>query len=143
FVEYAKSDVEDILIKITATNRGPERAALRVLPTIWFRNTWGWGGDDPHPDMRQVAGGMELDHPSLGKRWLYCEGAPELLFTENETNFKRLFRVDSPCACVKDGINDYIVNDRKDAVVPEPMGTRPGAHYNLEVPAGARVSIPL
>jgi hypothetical protein len=143
FVEYAKGDVEDILIKITATNRGPERAALRVLPTIWFRNTWGWGGDDPRPDMRQVAGGVELDHPSLGKRWLYCEGAPELLFTENETNFKRLFGVDSPCACVKDGINDYIVNDRKDAVVPEPIGTKAAAHYKLEIPAGASVTIRL
>src|SRR5499433_696378 len=141
FVEYAKGDVEDILIKITATNRGPDKAALRLLPTIWFRNTWSWGDDDPRPDMRQVAGGVELDHPGLGKRWLYCEGSPELLFTENETNFKRLFGVDSPCACVKDGINDCIVNDRKDAVVPEPMGTKAAAHYKLEIPALASVTI--
>jgi Glycosyl hydrolase family 63 C-terminal domain len=143
FVEYAKGDVEDVLIKITATNRGPEAAALRLLPTIWFRNTWSWGDDDPHPDMRQVPGGIELDHPSLGKRWLYCEGSPELLFTENETNLKRLFGVENRCAWVKDGINDYVVNGRRDAVVQEPMGTKAAAHYKLQIPAGASVTIHL
>src|SRR5215510_5049986 len=109
FVEYAKGDVEDILIKITATNRGPDTAALRLLPTIWFRNTWSWGDDNSRPDMRKVNGGVELDHPSLGKHWLYCESGPELLFTENETNRKRLFGVENSCVCVKDGINDCIV----------------------------------
>ena len=143
FVEYAKGDVEDILIKITATNRGPERAALRVLPTIWFRNTWSWGDHDERPDMRQVAGGIELNHPSMGKRWLYCEGAPELLFTENETNRQRLFGVENPSACVKDGINDYIVHGQKDAVAPESMGTKAAAHYKTEVPAGGSVTIRL
>jgi len=143
FVEYAKGDVEDILIKITATNRGPERAALRVLPTIWFRNTWSWGDHDERPDMRQVAGGIELDHPSICKRWLYCEGAPELLFTENETNRQRLFEVENPSACVKDGINDYIVHGQKDAVAPESMGTKAAAHYKTEVPAGGSVTIRL
>src|SRR6201982_480061 len=69
FVEYAKGDVEDILAKITATNRGPETAPLRLLPTIWFRNTWSWAGDEARPDMRQVQGGIELDHTALGKRW--------------------------------------------------------------------------
>src|SRR5262244_1069025 len=143
FVEYAKGDVEDILIKITATNRGPEAAALRLLPTIWFRNTWSWGDDDLRPDLRQVAGGIELDHPSMGKRWLYCEGAPELLFTENETNRQRLFGVENPCPCVKDGIHDYIVNGQRDAVAPELMGTKAAAHYKLEIPAGASVTIRL
>jgi len=89
FVEYAKGDVEDILIKITATNRGPEAAPLRLLPTIWFRNTWSWATDEARPDMRQMPGSIELAHPTLGKRWLYCEGSPELFFTENETNHKR------------------------------------------------------
>jgi hypothetical protein len=143
FVEYAKGDVEDILIKITATNRGPETAALRLLPTIWFRNTWSWCGDEPRPDMRQVPGAIELDHPDLGKRWLYYEGTPELLFTENETNLKRLFGVENRCACVKDGINDYVVSGRKDAVASEPMGTKAAAHYRLEVPAGATVTVRL
>src|SRR5262244_456878 len=143
FVEYAKGDVEDILIKITATNRGPEAAALRLLPTIWFRNTWSWGDDDLRPDLRQVAGGIELDHPSMGKRWLYCEGAPELLFTENETNRQRLFGVENPCPCVKDGIHDYIVNGQRDAVAPELMGTKAVAHYRVEIPAGESVTIRL
>jgi hypothetical protein len=142
-VEYAKGDVEDILIKMTATNRGPETAPLRLLPTVWFRNTWSWAGDEARPDMRQVQGGIELDHPTLGKRWLYCEGSPELLFTENETNHKRLFGVENRCACVKDGINDYVVNGKKDAVAPEPMGTKAAAHYALQIPAGATATVRL
>src|SRR6201998_3849651 len=143
FVEYAKGDVEDILIKITATNRGPEPAPLRLLPTIWFRNTWSWASDEARPDMRQVQGGIEVDHPTLGKRWLYCEGSPEVLFTENETNHKRLFGIENSCACVKDGINDYIVNGRKEAVAPMPMGTKAAAHYKLQVPVGGTVTIRL
>src|ERR1700756_957413 len=143
FVEYAKGDVEDILIQITATNHGPETAALRLLPTIWFRNTWSWAGDEARPDMRQVQGGIELDHPTLGKRWLYCEGSPELLFTENETNHKRLFGVENHCACVKDGINDYVVNGKKDAVVPERMGTKASPHYTLQIPPGETVTLRL
>jgi hypothetical protein len=142
-VEYAKGDAEDILIKITATNRGPDAAPLRLLPTIWFRNTWAWGADEPRPDMRRVAGGVELDHSTLGKRWLYCDGSPEVLFTENETNHQRLFGVENRCACVKDGINDYIVNGGKDAVAPMPMGTKAAAHYKLQVPAGGAVTIRL
>src|SRR6202453_594581 len=134
FVEYAKGDVEDILIKISVSNRGPETARLRALPTIWFRNTW--GGNSTRPVMRQVAGAIELDHPSLGKRWLYSEGSPELLFTENETNFKRLFGVENRSKCVKDGINDYIVHGVKEAVAAESSGTKAAAHYQLEIGVG-------
>jgi mannosylglycerate hydrolase MGH1-like protein/glycosyl hydrolase family 63 len=143
FVEYAKGDVEDVLIKITARNRGPEPAALRLIPTIWFRNTWSWGGDDPRPDLRQIPGGIELDHPALGKRWLYCEGSPELLFAENETNQKRLFGIENRYGYVKDGINDYIVHGRMDAVSPQPMGTKAAAHYRVEIPAGASLTMRL
>jgi len=143
FVEYAKGDVEDILIKITATNRGPDPAPLRLLPTIWFRNTWSWGEQEALPDLRQISGGIELDHPMYGKRWLYCEGTPELVFTENETNVKRLYGVENPCSCVKDGINDYIVHGDKDAVVVEPLGTKAAAHYKLQIPAGATVTVRL
>jgi hypothetical protein len=143
FVEYAKGDLEDILIKITATNRGREGAPLRLLPTIWFRNTWSWAHDAERPDMRRIAGGIELDHPSLGRRWLYCDGAPEILFTENETNYKRLYGVENHCACVKDGINDYIVKREKGAVAPVPMGTKAAAHYKLQVPPGGSVTIRL
>ena len=92
FVEYAKADVEDILIRITVANRGPEPARVRLLPTVWFRNTWSWGYDEPRPILKRSGpGAIELQHPALGQRWLYSEGSPELLFTENETNFRRLF----------------------------------------------------
>src|ERR1700730_8621922 len=109
FVEYAKCDVEDILIKITVANRGEESARLRLVPTIWFRNTWSWGSTKARPELRGVAGAIELNHPGYGKRWLYCEGSPELLFTENETNRQRLFNAPESGLCKKDGINDYIV----------------------------------
>ena len=143
FVEYAKGDLEDILIKITATNRGSEAAPLRLLPTIWFRNTWSWVHDAERPDMRRIADGIELDHPDLGRRWLYCDGAPEMLFTENETNYKRLYGIENRCACVKDGINDYIVDGKKNAVAPMPMGTKAAAHYKFKVPPGGSVTIRL
>jgi hypothetical protein len=143
FVEYAKGDFEDILIKITATNRGPEVAPLRLLPTIWFRNTWSWARDAERPDMRRIAGGIELDHPNLGRRWLYCDGEPEILFTENETNYKRLYGIENRCACARDGINDYIVDGKKDAVAPTPMGTKAAAHYKLQVPPDGSVTIRL
>jgi hypothetical protein len=143
FVEYAKGDVEDILIKITVANRGPEAAKLRLLPTIWFRNTWSWGGNEPRPSLRHLSGAIELDHADYGKRWLYCEGKPELLFTENETNLQRLFGVENRTACVKDGINDYIVNNKKDAVAPDQTGTKAAAHYELTVPAGGTVAVRL
>src|SRR5260370_10325341 len=141
FVEYAKGDVEDILIKITVANRGPETARLRLLPTIWFRNAW--GGEATRPDLRQVPGAIELYHPSLGKRWLYYEGSPELLFTENETNFKRLFGVANRFACVKDGINNYIVYAVRQAVADEPIGTKAAAHYRLEIGAGQTATVRL
>ena len=141
FVEYAKVDVEDILIKVNVFNRGPETARLRLLPTIWFRNTW--GGDVARPELRQVPGAIELDHPSLGKRWLYYDGSPELLFTENETNVKRLFGVENRCTCVKDGVNDYIVQGVKEAIATEPMGTKAAAHYQLEIGAGQAATVRL
>ena len=142
-VEYAKGDVEDILVKISATNRGTQAARLRLLPTIWFRNTWSWGSEDPRPGMRQLPGTIELDHPTLGKRWLYCQDSPQLLFTENETNKKKLFGVENSFPCVKDGINDYIVNGVKDAVAAEPTGTKAAAHYELEIGAGQTVTVRL
>jgi len=143
FVEYAKGDVEDILIRISATNLGPETAALRLLPTVWFRNTWAWGDDGARPELRQVSAAIELQHASLGKRWLYWEGSPELLFTENETNVERLFGLDNRWPCVKDGINDYVINRKANAVAAYPMGTKAAVHYKLEIPARATVSVRL
>ena len=87
FVEYAKEGPEDVLVRITVHNRGPEAARLRLLPTLWFRNTWSWGEDDRKPSLREAGPGViQASHHDLGEYWLYCDGGPELLFTENETN---------------------------------------------------------
>jgi hypothetical protein len=141
FVEYAKTAPEDILIQITACNRGPESATLHVLPTVWFRNTWSWGGNVPRPLLRQAAVGNDgsvivAEHSQLGDRYLYCEGEPSWLFTENETNTARLVHVPNRTPYVKDGINDYIVHGRRDAVNAENTGTKASAHYALTVGAG-------
>ena len=138
FVEYAKADVEEILIKINVVNRGPEPAQLQLLPTIWFRNRWAWGdNDDPKPSLRKADAGaaivIELNHFKYGRRWLYCEGAPELLFTENHTNNQRLFGIANSSPYVKDGINDYIVHDVQAAVNPEQVGTKAAANYSLNI----------
>ncbi len=154
--EYAKAGVEDILIKITVTNHGPAEAELALLPTVWFRNTWSWGHDDYRPQARAseslgfkqehgTAGStaIELEHKAYGKRWLLCEGEPELLFTENETNAKRLFGSDNRTPYVKDGINDYVVHGNHDAVNPENSGTKAAALYNLRITPGASVVVRL
>jgi hypothetical protein len=147
FVEYAKADVEDILVKITVANRGPEAANLRLLPTVWFRNTWSWGSNDPRPELHQSRNTsspvVELNHPTFGNRWLHCEGAGELLFTENETNAHRLWGADNATPYVKDGINDYIVQGMVHAVNPQQTGTKASAHYKLTVGAGESVVVRL
>jgi hypothetical protein len=138
FVEYAKASPEDILILITVCNRGSEPATLHLLPTIWFRNTWSWGGDASRPMLQQAGtnGVITVSHPDLGERFLHAEGAAELLFTENETNTQRLVGVSNRTPFVKDGINDYIVHGRQSAVNPEKKGTKASAHYPLNVGAG-------
>ena len=147
-VEYAKAGVEDILIRISVVNRGPESAHLVLLPTLWFRNTWSWGSDEPRPSLRrgkvQGRGALiEVHHPSYGPRWLYCEGSPELLFTENETNYRRLYGGENGSPYVKDGINDYIVHGVKEAVNPERVGTKVAAHYPLTIAPGKTVTVRL
>jgi hypothetical protein len=140
FVEYAKGDTEDILIQITVANRGPEAANLRLLPTVWFRNTWSWGDAKHRPELHQARPApnpvIELNHDRPGNRWLYCEGSPELLFTENETNSQRLFAVKNHTPYVKDSINDYVVHGAKEAVNPEHTGTKAAAQYKLRLGAG-------
>src|SRR6516225_764178 len=111
FVEYAKASAEDICIRITAHNRGPEPAELHLLPTLWFRNTWRWNGGPRRPQLTQINGVkeaavIEAVHDQYGRRLLLCEGTPELLFTENETNATRLYGAENPTRFVKDGIND-------------------------------------
>jgi hypothetical protein len=114
-------------------NRGPEVAQLDLLPTLWFRNTWSWNNGAQKPNLHKLNGAplatVEVNHQELGKRSLYCEGSPELLFTENESNKFRLFGVENDSAYVKDGINDYIVQGEKQAVNPAQTGTKVAAHY--------------
>jgi len=141
-VEYAKAAPDDVLVRITATNRGPESAELHLLPTLWYRNTWSWDAGGPErPTLRaaDTAGGFEViegDHASLGARWLYCEGAPELLFTENDTNVERLYGQPNSCPYVKDSINARVVEGRKDAVNPESVGTKAAAYYRHTLAPG-------
>jgi hypothetical protein len=146
FVEYAKADVEDILIRVKIVNRGPEVAELHLLPTIWFRNTWSWNGDGARSSLKRAdVGGtaIELNHKEYGRRLLYCEGTPELLFTENETNARRLFGNGNGTRGAKDGINDYIVGGAKDAVNSDERGTKAAAHYPLTVGPGETVTVRL
>ncbi|MEO7506428.1 MAG: glucosidase, partial [Pyrinomonadaceae bacterium] len=145
FVEYAKADVEDILIKINVVNRGPETASINVLPTIWFRNTWSWGKDeDPRPGLKLAGDGtVQLDQAQLGTRRFYCEGAPELLFTENETNNELLFQVPSASPFVKDAFHRYVVNGERTAVNPAQLGTKAAANYARTIAPGETAVIRL
>lgn len=141
FVEYAKISPDDILIRIEAINRGPEAAELHLLPTLWFRNTWSWNAEPQRPWLRRgepVEGiiPIELHHPYYGKRWIYCEGNPEPLFTENETNHRRLFGADNAVPHVKDGINDYVVHGARQAVNAAGSGTKAAGHYRLKIGPG-------
>jgi len=138
FVEYAKADPEDILIRITVHNRGPEQAELHLLPTLWFRNTWTWKEGAVQPSLRQAEDGTVVaSHAQLGERTLCCEGNPELLFTENESNLNRLWGQANPSPYVKDAFHNYIISGNHEAVNPARSGTKAAAHYRLEVPAGA------
>jgi hypothetical protein len=143
-VEYAKADVDDILIRLTVTNRGPEEATLELLPTLWFRNTWSWGLEDAKPRLIAGAGGtIAAEHASLGPRWLACEGQPELLFTENETNTQRLWGVPTRSPFVKDGINDRVVHGALERVNPERAGTKAAAWYRLTLGPGESRAVKL
>jgi hypothetical protein len=144
FVEYAKAGVEDILIRVTAWNRGPETATLHVLPTAWFRNTWSWGYGDPKPALTRCGSGqavIELKEPYYGRRWMAFSDNPRLLFTENETNYRRLFAYDGGSQYTKDGIGDFIVNGRLEAVNPAENGTKAAAHYEFKIAPGESATV--
>ena len=147
FIEYAKASAEDILIRIEAINRGPEAAELHLLPTLWFRNTWSWGLDERRPKLRRdpeaEVAAIKLDHYYYGSRWLYCEGAPNLVFTENDTNNQRVFNGENSTPYVKDGINDFVVHGVKTAVNPNDYGSKGAAHYVATIPAGESMTVRL
>ena len=154
FVEYAKGGAEDILVKITAFNRGPEAAELHLLPTLWFRNDWAaWITESNRaagkPDLRQIkaaagTSAVAAKHSLLGEFILSCEGEVPLLFTENSTNYERLFPGQPNVApYVKDGINDFVVLGRQGTVNPEKTGTKVSAHYRLTVGSGQSATVRL
>src|SRR5262245_1108003 len=140
YIEYAKASVEDILIKIAVHNRGSEPASIHVLPQFWFRNTWSWFDNIPRPglsavgtaDLRAIA----ASHLNLGHYYLYCENNPEFLFTENETNYERIFGRPNRNPYVKDAFDRYLVHGAREAVNPGRSGTKACAHYSLTVDGG-------
>ena len=137
FVEYAKASPDDIIMVITAHNRGPDPAPLHVLPTLWFRNTWSWTIGAPKPTIAKLDGaGVEAKHEKLGTFRLYCDGSPDLLFCENETNFRKLYGSNQSTGYFKDGINSCIVEGDKSAVNPEGAGSKAAPHYYANIPAG-------
>ena len=145
FVEYAKAGFNDILIRITAINRANVDAPLHLLPTIWFRNTWSWAAGTPRPELRRVGNtpAIALTHAERGRYTLHFEGSPELLFTENDTNVKRIFDIDNSLPFVKDSINEYVLHGAKDAVNPAQRGTKAAGHYTTRVAAGQSVVVRL
>ncbi len=148
FVEYAKASPPDILIQIGICNRGPDESVIHALPTLWFRNTWTWWPDQGEPSLRDAsgrhgAGAIAAASAALGDYTLHCEGHARLLFTENETDNERLFGAPNPTPYVKDGINNYVVAGRQDAINPNQTGTKAAAHYQLSVGAGATAVIRL
>jgi len=152
-VEYAKAGCDDILIKITITNQGPDRAPIHLLPTLWYRNTWIWGcrheGCWVRPNLKVVGPSLiQGEHVAFGKHWLLAGpgpdgAAPELLFTENETNTRKLFGVEHWTPYFKDAFHEYIVGGQSGAVNPKQIGTKVAAVYRLQIEAGAQVTVRL
>ncbi|HEX4823887.1 MAG TPA: hypothetical protein VFV19_06215 [Candidatus Polarisedimenticolaceae bacterium] len=141
FVEYAKAAPDDVLMKVTVHNRGPEDAALHVIPQLVFRNTWSWGLPNAGPKPVLCAGnGGEIvaRHHDLGTMQFYAEDAATLLFTENETNVRRLYAVDAP-GPFKDAFHEAIVDGRTEALAHESSGTKAGIQVQREVRAGGSV----
>ena len=141
FVEYAKAGPEDLLVEITAHNRGPDEAVLHLLPTLWFRHTWSWAGGTAVPALHATDGAIRADHEELGPRWLHHHG--ETLFTDNETNNERVFGSPNTTPYVKDGIDRYVVHGETDAVNPAGTGTKAAVHHVLTIPAGDSTRIRL
>ncbi|MEQ1908258.1 MAG: glucosidase [Vicinamibacterales bacterium] len=150
FLEYAKADAEDILIRVTCVNRGAAAATLHVLPTVWLRNTWSWGrqgeGYWPMGNISlDAAGELVCDHPSLGRYRFSCdaidETKPEFLFTDNETNVSRLFGIQTPHMAFKDAFHDVVVHGRGEVVAGRTQGTKAAAWYRLTIPGGGTVTL--
>ncbi|MBX9852998.1 MAG: glucosidase, partial [Cytophagaceae bacterium] len=144
FIEYAKAGVDDILIKIRVVNKGKESARLNVLPTVWFRNTWSWNENTPKPKLFGISNNaIKLVNEEMGTYHLYCEGNPQLLFTDNETNYQKLYNVENKSKYCKDGINEFIVHNNGAAINIENEGTKASANYLIDVPGESEYVIKL
>ncbi len=149
FVEYAKAAPDDILVRITAFNRAAEAADLEILPTLWFRNRWSWNGGSARPSLSRGASAAGIacitaEDERYGRRFLYCEGSPQLLFTENDSNAARLFPGGvNTSAFVKDGIHDYVVFGAQTAINPAETGTKCAARYRMRISAGGEAVLQL
>jgi hypothetical protein len=148
YVELAKERPDELLVRITAHNRGPDRAVLHVLPTLWFRNTWAHGNNGERPLLQRVddvakSAVIHATHQELGERWLLADGEPRLLFTDNETNRERLWDHPNTRPWVKDAFHRYVVNGESNAVNPEELGTKAAAHYRLDIPSGGSSTVRL
>jgi hypothetical protein len=143
-VEYAKADTDDILIRVHVTNHGPEQATIDVLPTVWFRNTWSWADAGSRPQLRREGPrSVALNEPMYGRRWLHCDGDPTLLFTDNETNTRRVFGADNGARYTKDAFHRLIVDGDVAAVNPGEEGTKAAARYALRIEPGERATLQL
>ena len=147
FVEYAKADADDICIKITAVNRSDESAPLHILPTVWFRNRWSWYEKSNKPHLQKVEieaenlSAIHLEEERNGEYWLYAEGSSQLLFTENDTNFQKIYNGENQSPYLKDGINDFVVENKQTAVNPKQFGTKAAAHYDFIISPKSRETI--
>ncbi|HEY1261074.1 MAG TPA: glucosidase, partial [Stellaceae bacterium] len=143
-IEYAKADPDDILMQVTVTNRADDAAPLHLLPQLWARNTWSWQHNSPKPRLVARSGGViSIDHPDFPPLQLLCEGHPDFLFCENETNIRRLWGMNAPEQYFKDGVNDYVVHGDHAAVNPDRLGTKVAALYRLTLPAHGNARIRL
>jgi hypothetical protein len=146
--EYAKASPEDICIRIHITNRGAQSASIALLPTLWFRNTWSWTGQLPPGEItKDWDHGIRMKHSACGDRWLYCDSfqgiPPKVLFTNNETNFERVFGSTNPTPYVKDAFHDYVIHQKLDAVNSQQTGTKAAACYQVSVQAGETITLQL
>ena len=142
-VEYGKASAEDMLILLTVHNRGPATQPLHLLPTLWFRNLWTGRPGAEKPSMTGDRDTIAANHPQLGAWQLTCDGSPQLLFTENETNDRRIFGANNGSAFVKDGINDFLLHGHAEAVNPAKTGTKAAACYRLDIPAAGSATVRL
>jgi hypothetical protein len=142
FIEYAQVEPGDILLQITAHNRGPEAAPIHLLPTLWFRNTWSWTTDAPRPELFfGDSKRIEAQHATLGAVHFYADTEPTLLFCDNETNLARLYNYGEGSAYPKDGINDFVITGSDRGINPARRGTKSAAHYRFDVPAGGSAQV--